>query len=311
MHTSSSYDQKSGNAFFSCFYLFATAPTSYFRFCFKFCIKYIMCKSSAEPLRQQRNENRQSNNNKNIDQSTGAAWLQFNWASFGSGISSILIILALLVLLFVCYKKNKRATRKARRAELHELVTLATRGRRQSTSTSSPSATSSGYPGPRSTSANAGGFPATLPHICGSSMQQFYPGTATFSSGIGSSPFSPASPTVHFPGLHLSGLPGINYNPPTPQAIGFLPREDWTRIQELPRPTTPARPRGVTYSRDAPEEIQPEPILRRGPRRSSLRSSGISRSTSVQDLQDVPAPQERFRTGAACLGGDYDEETRC
>ena len=139
MHPGSSHDQESGSTSVSCLHI-TSAPTSHFSF--------NMCKSKAEPLQQQRNENRQSNNNKNIDQSTGAAWLQFNWASFGSGISSILVILALLVLLFVCYKKNKRATRKARRAEMHEMFTLASRGHRQSTSTPSPSATSSGYPGP-------------------------------------------------------------------------------------------------------------------------------------------------------------------
>ena len=193
-----------------------------------------MCKSKAEPLRQLRNENKQSNNNKNIDQSTGAAWLQFNWASFGSGISSVLVIIALLVLLFIYYKKNKRATRKARKAEMHEMFTLASRGRRHSNSAPSPS-TSSGYPGPRSASASAGGFPSGLPHACGAGMQQFYPGSATFSSGCGPSPFSPAPPTIQFPGLHFSGLPGINYSSPTPQAVGYFPREDWTRIQELPR----------------------------------------------------------------------------
>ena len=141
-------------------------------------------------------------------------------------------------------------------------------------------------------------------------MQQFYPGSASFSSGCGSSPFSPAPPTIQFPGLHFSGLPGINYTPPTPQAIGYLPREDWTRIQELPRPTLAARSLGVTYSREAPEEIQPEPILRRGPRRSSIRSSVVSRAASMQDLQDVSTTPERFRTGAACLG-DYEQESWC
>ena len=55
MHPSSSYDKKSGNTSFSCFY-FASAPTSYSRFYFDFCFEYIMCKSSAQPLRQQRNE---------------------------------------------------------------------------------------------------------------------------------------------------------------------------------------------------------------------------------------------------------------
>ena len=141
-------------------------------------------------------------------------------------------------------------------------------------------------------------------------MHQFYPGSASFSSGCGSSPFSPAPPTIQFPGLHFSGLPGINYTPPTPQAIGYFPREDWIRIQELPRPAIASRSRGVTYSREAPEEIQPGPILRRGPRRSSIRSSGVSRAASMQDLQDVSATAERFRTGVACLG-EYEEESRC
>ena len=192
---------------------------------------------------------------------------------------------------------------------MHEMFTLASRGRCHSNSAPLPSA-SSGYPGPRSTSANAGGFPSGLPHVCGASMQQFYPGSATFSSGCGPPPFSPAPPTIQFPGLHFSGLPGINYSPPTPQAVGYFPREDWTRIQELPRSAPAPRSRGVTYSREAPEEFQPEPILRRGPRRSSIRSSGVSRAASMQDLQDVPATPERFRTGAACLG-DYEEESRC
>ena len=49
------------------------------------------------------NHNSQSNGNsfRNIDQSTGAAWLQFNWASFGGGISTILVICVLIVALWV------------------------------------------------------------------------------------------------------------------------------------------------------------------------------------------------------------------
>ena len=43
--------------------------------------------SSASSEQPPVNQNRQSNGNqfRNIDQSTGAAWLQFNWASFGGG----------------------------------------------------------------------------------------------------------------------------------------------------------------------------------------------------------------------------------
>ena len=78
------------------------------------------------------NQNRQSNGNnfKNIDQSTGAAWLQFNWASFGGGISTIVIICVLLVALWIALKYNRKANKKARRAELHELLLLSSRHHR-------------------------------------------------------------------------------------------------------------------------------------------------------------------------------------
>ena len=85
-------------------------------------------------------------------QSTGAAWLQFNWASFGGGISTVIIICVLLVALWVALKYNRKANKKARRAELHELLLLSSRHHRiydqpASKEPSQPVRTSSGYPG--------------------------------------------------------------------------------------------------------------------------------------------------------------------
>ena len=53
---------------------------------------------------------------------TGNAAVQFNWAIFSTGISSLAIILVLLVLLAICYRKNQRSNRRARRSELHDIV---------------------------------------------------------------------------------------------------------------------------------------------------------------------------------------------
>ena len=53
---------------------------------------------------------------------TGNAAVQFNWAIFSTGISSLAIILVLIILLVICYRKNQRSNRRARRAELHDIV---------------------------------------------------------------------------------------------------------------------------------------------------------------------------------------------
>ena len=53
---------------------------------------------------------------------TGNAAVQFNWAIFSTGISSLAIILVLIILLLLCYRKNQRSNRRARRAELHDIV---------------------------------------------------------------------------------------------------------------------------------------------------------------------------------------------
>ena len=53
---------------------------------------------------------------------TGNAAVQFNWAIFSTGVSSLAIILVLLILLAICYRKNQRSNRRARRSELHDIV---------------------------------------------------------------------------------------------------------------------------------------------------------------------------------------------
>ena len=65
--------------------------------------------SKAPPVADQTTNQRQSNNNKVIDQSTGAAWLQLNWASFGGGISTFFVIMVLLICLYYCWRQNKRS----------------------------------------------------------------------------------------------------------------------------------------------------------------------------------------------------------
>ena len=155
----------------------------------------------------------QANDNQIIDQSVGAAFMQFNWASIGSDISSVFITSALLLLLCFCYHKNKCANRKAQKAELHETISLASRGCYVSTSQDSPGQTgiyppSSGYPGPRPS--NQPGNQLNFPHFCN-------PAIANYSAG--NSFCNPGGPSVAFPGLLLSGLFGICllYTSPSPR----------------------------------------------------------------------------------------------
>ena len=58
--------------------------------------------------------------------------MQLNWASFGSGVSSVCIILTLSILLFFCWRQNKKANKKQHEARLHEIAVIAGRdsGRR-------------------------------------------------------------------------------------------------------------------------------------------------------------------------------------
>ena len=88
---------------------------------------------SKGPATSQSMEQRQANQNRIIDQSRDLnAFMQLNWASFGSGVSSVCIIITLSVLLFFCWQQNKKANSKQHEARLHEIAVIAGResGRR-------------------------------------------------------------------------------------------------------------------------------------------------------------------------------------
>ena len=215
--------------------------------------------------------------------------MQFNWASFGSGVSSILIIFVLLVFLYICYRRNKRANKKARRAELHELVMLASRnGPHRTTKSEAPSAE----------------YPASIhsPKTVSNPMyaQQPYSFPGSFVPGapiISAAPFSTD-------GLQFSriGFPGINHTQLPP--ITYVRDECWSpRIREVRHSPSPQR-RCVSYSsRDSSARLEPESILRqpglsRQPSARSRHSSTISLAPEVQER--IPAPRS-FRTGTECL----------
>ena len=83
---------------------------------------------SKGPATSQSMEQRQANQNRIIDQSRDLnAFMQLNWASFGSGVSSVCIIITLSVLLFFCWRQNKKANRKQHEARLHEIAVVAGR----------------------------------------------------------------------------------------------------------------------------------------------------------------------------------------
>ena len=80
----------------------------------------------------QSTEQRQANRNRIIDQSQDSnALMQLNWASFGSGVSSVCIIITLSILLFFCWRQNKKANRKQHQARLHKIAVIAGRESRR------------------------------------------------------------------------------------------------------------------------------------------------------------------------------------
>ena len=158
--------------------------------------------SKPQPPPQQDNSqdtrNSQSNGNQHriVDQSRGAAVFQWNWASFGGGISSVIICVALILLLLYLLRKNRRTNRRARRSELHEMLLLtgrvvpgrSTRGPYQS----GVYPPSSGYPGTAlgHSGAPAGGWSEPPPPY--SAVCPSCPGTAAAAR----QPASPAPTTA-------------------------------------------------------------------------------------------------------------------
>ena len=196
-----------------------------------------MGSSESTPQQPPVNHNAQSNGNefRNIDQSTGAAWLQFNWASFGGGISTVIIICVLLVALWIALKYNRKANKKARRAELHELLLLSSRHHRiydqqSSKEPSQPVRPSSGYPGMSSVAA------PTIP-----SRERGYEGYPGFLAWEQLQrqqlqQLQHLQYLQQLPASHFSNLPsGLSSAIPAQQSA------DWSRIREIP--VTPARSR--------------------------------------------------------------------
>ena len=266
----------------------------------------------TESKPDQSSRQQQSNHNDIIDQSTGAAWLQLNWASFGGGISSILIIGVLIVLLYFCWRQNRRANAKARRAELHELLAIA--GRRGALHgphrhrDSSPPPRPPPYPGLPSSSSVSGGFPGSPP-----APIHRYPGPQY------DGPIATIAGSLPFYGGMPSGIPAISYHGGQVPILSGLPQlaahPEWTsRIREItgPAPRPRVRYSPATTQVEAEDTIQLDTgsttsILRTP--RSNRRSmgSGLSRSASLRSVHEAEVPRTP-RTGLDSLVDQLEAE---
>jgi len=243
----------------------------------------------SKPRPIQATSQKQANHNKVIDQSRDSnSLLQFNWASFGSGVSSVTIIGVLLVLLFFCWRYNKRANRKQHEAQLHD---------RYRDRDSYPGG--SGYPGnpPPSGYSNGPGFPGSPP-----------PGYSGYS---GAAPF-PAAPPSTIPGPHFGSL-GYQPVPQQPQfstaqlsaalsSLGSMatlaaPSEDWHRLREVNHPRS-----RVTYQDELPESILRRPSSRRAApvsRPASFHSA--HESAQIHQANSAPASPGPVRAGSSTM----------
>ena len=173
-----------------------------------------------QPSRQD-TRNSQSNQNRIVDQSGATAMFQWNWASFGGGITTVLICLVLCLLLCFFIRKNNRANSRARRSELHEILLLTGRGhhvnsRRHLQSGFYPP--SAGYPG---TPLGHSGRPNEPPPPY-SAVQPSVPATNAINAGTGLPIGQPMS--ASFPGFQ-----GVTYNPSSGVTIhpSGLPQLSW------------------------------------------------------------------------------------
>ena len=262
----------------------------------------------SKPRPIQATSQKQANHNKVIDQSRDSnSLLQFNWASFGSGVSSVTIIGVLLVLLFFCWRYNKRANRKQHEAQLHEFAAITGHGPPPGASRSSRNRYrdrdsypgGSGYPGnpPPSGYSNGPGFPGSPP-----------PGYSGYS---GAAPFTAAPPST-IPGPHFGSL-GYQPVPQQPQfstaqlsaalsSLGSMatlaaPSEDWHRLREVTHPRT-----RVTYQDELPESILRRPSSRRAApvsRPASFHSA--HESAQVHQANSAPASPGPVRAGNSTM----------
>ena len=207
---------------------------------------------------RQSTEQKQTNNNRIIDQSRDSnALLQLNWASFGSGASSVIIIIALLVLLFYCWRQNRKASAKTHSAQLHEMAAITGHG---SGNRCSDQHRPSQYPG-------GGGYPGNPPPS--------YPGFP------GVNPMFPPGPYGGYSAVPTQQPVNAQQLGQALASLGGLaalagPAPDWGRIHEV----GPPRAR-VTYQDEMPP---PESILRRSSSRRNL--GGLSRSNSFHSVHE-------------------------
>ena len=216
--------------------------------------------------------------------------LQFNWASFGSGMSSIIVIGALIVLLLFCWRQNKKANKKTHNAQLHEFAAIVGHG-----GGTVPYHDSAPPPRPTVQYPGQSGYLGSPPPGAISGMPALNaPGMPGVNSGAQLG--LPGYPAVQQQQLamsnlaHLGGLANL---------AASLP--DWSRFQELAAPRT-----RVSFLDELPESV-----FRRAPSRRNLnegashsapagRTAGTAptRSPQIQALLDQIEAEE---TAAAQL----------
>ena len=202
---------------------------------------------------------------------TGNAAVQFNWAIFSTGISSLAIILVLLILLLLCYRKNQRSNRRARRAELHDIVHSLHR------STPGPEPGRMGYP-------------------------QYPPSVANYvppppaATAIPMVAYPTAPPTASAPRITYASAAGIRADAPGMPGVNSGLR----RQASLRAPN-----RQVAPDAPAPKPLPGSPIFPSGLRLSSIRegpsasiarprprATAVTRATAVQRATAAPRATE-------------------
>lgn len=224
----------------------------------------------------------QANHNNILDQDNNAL-VQFNWASFGGGATTVIVFIALCIALLCCWRYNRRANRKLWKAELHEVVALTRQGG------------SGGFPGTHVNTGQSGLYPGAGPPSLGQPFAPGSPGTQSFfgGGGYGGPQASQLAASPHFAG----GSGGMGcYRAPVA----------WTtRIREIREPVreVQARVPRVTYV-DEVDANGAEPVSILRPHRPStpraVEQQPISRSPSSASLAasaPVPDAPAEFDTG--------------
>ena len=217
-----------------------------------------------------------------ILQSADSAFLQLNWATFSTGLSSFSIILVLLLMLALCYKKNQRSNRRARRAELHDILHSLHRG---GTASSAPTPSRGGYP--QFPPAFAGAYTGLPMPMATMAPLVTYPGQQSTSTAVVPSGQMLQQPTTYGAQTapRRSGFPGVN--------SGINRRERLRANSRLPA----ARQRPATQTSaialPAPARLSPSGQQTDAPHRTSLREiKAITYVPNPEPIQRAPLERE-------------------